>query len=99
MSSPPVSRLRIVTALLLALIVVSIVPLVISHVALVKINREALETAEKKYLTRSAVTLSQDVDTYLKNAQALGDMQTLRAHGLEVVRIEVQGPDDLRRLI
>jgi transaldolase / glucose-6-phosphate isomerase len=36
---------------------------------------------------------------HLKNAQALGDMQTLRAHGLEVVRIEVQGPDDLRRLI
>jgi transaldolase / glucose-6-phosphate isomerase len=36
---------------------------------------------------------------HLKNAQALGDMQTLRAHGLEVVRIEVDGPDDLRRLI
>ena len=28
---------------------------------------------------------------HLKNAQALGDMQTLRAHGLEVVRIEVEG--------
>jgi transaldolase / glucose-6-phosphate isomerase len=36
---------------------------------------------------------------HLKNAQALGDMQTLRAHGLDVVRIEVSGPDDLRRLI
>jgi transaldolase/glucose-6-phosphate isomerase len=36
---------------------------------------------------------------HLKNAQALGDMQTLRAHGLEVVRIEVEGPDDVRRLI
>jgi transaldolase/glucose-6-phosphate isomerase len=36
---------------------------------------------------------------HLKSAQALGDMQTLRAHGLEVVRIEVDGPDDLRRLI
>ena len=69
MSTPRVSRFRIVTALLAALIVVSIVPLVISHVALVRINREALETAEKKYLTRSAVTLAQDVDTYLKNAQ------------------------------
>ena len=34
-----------------------------------------------------------------KNAQALGDMQTLRAHGLEVVRIEVDGPDDVRRLV
>jgi transaldolase / glucose-6-phosphate isomerase len=36
---------------------------------------------------------------HLKNAQALGDMQTLRAHGLPVVRIEVDGPDAVRRLI
>jgi transaldolase / glucose-6-phosphate isomerase len=36
---------------------------------------------------------------HLKNAQALGDMQTLRAHGLEVVRVEVDGADAVRRLI
>ncbi len=36
---------------------------------------------------------------HLKNAQALGDMQTLRSHGLDVVRIEVDGPDAVRRLI
>ena len=36
---------------------------------------------------------------YLKNAQALGDMQTLREHGLPVVRIEIDGPDAVRRLI
>jgi transaldolase/glucose-6-phosphate isomerase len=36
---------------------------------------------------------------HLKNAQALGDMQTLRAHGLPVARIEVDGPDAVRRLI
>jgi transaldolase / glucose-6-phosphate isomerase len=36
---------------------------------------------------------------HLKNAQALGDMQTLRSHGLEVVRIEIDGPDALRGLI
>jgi len=36
---------------------------------------------------------------HLKNAQALGDMQTLRSHGLEVVRVEVDGPDAVRRLI
>jgi transaldolase / glucose-6-phosphate isomerase len=36
---------------------------------------------------------------HLKNAQALGDMQTLRSHGLPVVRIEVDGPDAVRRLI
>jgi HD-GYP domain-containing protein (c-di-GMP phosphodiesterase class II) len=69
MTTARVSRYRIVTALLAALIVVSIVPLVISTLTLVKINREALETAEKKYLTRSAVTLAQEVDTYLRNAQ------------------------------
>jgi transaldolase/glucose-6-phosphate isomerase len=36
---------------------------------------------------------------HLKNAQALGDMQTLRAHGLEVVRVEVEGPESVRGLI
>jgi transaldolase / glucose-6-phosphate isomerase len=36
---------------------------------------------------------------HLKNAQALGDMQTLRAHGLEVVRVEIDGPEAVRRLI
>jgi transaldolase/glucose-6-phosphate isomerase len=36
---------------------------------------------------------------YLKNAQALGDIQTLRAHGLKVVRLEVGGPDDVRGLV
>ncbi|HEX6583466.1 MAG TPA: bifunctional transaldolase/phosoglucose isomerase [Thermoleophilaceae bacterium] len=36
---------------------------------------------------------------HLKNAQALGDMQTLRSHGLKVVRLEVGGPDDVRRLV
>ena len=36
---------------------------------------------------------------YLKSAQALGDMQTLRAHGLDVVRIDIDGPDALRGLV
>jgi len=36
---------------------------------------------------------------HLKNAQALGDMQTLRAHALQVARVEVDGPDAVRRLI
>jgi transaldolase/glucose-6-phosphate isomerase len=36
---------------------------------------------------------------HLKNAQALGDMQTLRSHGVPVVRVEVDGPDAVRRLI
>jgi transaldolase/glucose-6-phosphate isomerase len=36
---------------------------------------------------------------HLKNAQALGDAETLRNHGLEVVRIEVDSADAVRRLI
>jgi HD-GYP domain-containing protein (c-di-GMP phosphodiesterase class II) len=59
-------RLRIVTALIATLVVVSIVPLALSAVRLVSINREALETAEKQYLTRSAVTLSEGIESYLR---------------------------------
>ena len=36
---------------------------------------------------------------HLKNAQALGDAQTLREHGLQVVRIEVDSADAVRRLL
>jgi len=36
---------------------------------------------------------------HLKNAQALGDMQTLREHGLPVVRIEIDGPAAVRGLV
>jgi len=36
---------------------------------------------------------------YLKNAQALGDVQTLRSHGLPVVRVEIDGPDAVRGLV
>ena len=38
---------------------------------------------------------------HLKNAQALGDMQTLREHGLTVVRVELDGDpaDAVRRML
>jgi len=36
---------------------------------------------------------------HLKNAQALGDAQTLLNHGLEIVRVEVDSADAVRRLI
>ena len=62
-------RLRIVTALLAALLLVSILPLVGLHYSLIRINREALETSEKKYLTGSSVTLAEAIDRYLQNAQ------------------------------
>ena len=36
---------------------------------------------------------------HLKNAQALGDAETLRKHGLQVVRVEVDGADAVRRIL
>ncbi len=56
------SRPRLVWTLLGALILVAILPLLISHYFLIGINRESLETLEKKYLTRSAVAISSDID-------------------------------------
>ena len=61
---------RLLWTLLGALILVSILPLVISHVNAIRINRESLETLEKKYLTRSAVSIAGDfqnlVDSYVQ---------------------------------
>src|SRR5450759_1262034 len=70
MSVAGVPRLRIVTALLVALVLVSIVPLALLHFSLIRINRDALETAEKKYLKNSSVTLAESFDTYITNAQS-----------------------------
>ncbi len=75
MRAAKLPRLRIVTALLAALLFVSILPLVGLHFSLIGINREALETSEKKYLKGSSVTLADAIDRYLQNAQ------------LEVVRV------------
>jgi HD-GYP domain-containing protein (c-di-GMP phosphodiesterase class II) len=44
---------------------VALVPLVVSHLILIGINRETLETLEKKYLTRSAVQISNDLENLL----------------------------------
>ena len=63
-------RLRIVTALLGALLVVSIVPLVALHFSLIGINRDALETSEKKYLKGSSVTLADFIDGSINGAVA-----------------------------
>jgi len=62
-------RLRIVTALLGALLVVSIVPLIALHFSLIRINRDALETSEKKYLKGSSITLAEAIDNSISNAQ------------------------------
>ncbi|MGA7617160.1 MAG: HD domain-containing phosphohydrolase [Thermoanaerobaculia bacterium] len=54
-------RPRLLWTLLAALILVSVPPLLISHYFLIGINRDSLETLEKKYLTRSAVGIASDV--------------------------------------
>ena len=49
---------RLLWTLLGALILVGLLPLVVSHYFLIGINRDSLETLERKYLTRSAVGIA-----------------------------------------
>jgi HD-GYP domain-containing protein (c-di-GMP phosphodiesterase class II) len=58
-------RPRLLWNLLGAMALVALVPLVGSHLILIGINRDSLETLEKKYLTRSAVQISNDLDNLL----------------------------------
>jgi HD-GYP domain-containing protein (c-di-GMP phosphodiesterase class II) len=44
-----------------------LLPLVVSHVFLIGINRDSLETLEEKYLTRSAVSISTDLQNLLES--------------------------------
>src|SRR4029078_12400976 len=59
----PVSprRGRLLWTLLGAMIVVGLLARVVSHYFLIGINRDSLETLEKKYLTRSAVSIATDL--------------------------------------
>jgi HD-GYP domain-containing protein (c-di-GMP phosphodiesterase class II) len=52
------------------MVLVGLLPLVVSHYFLQRINRDSLETLEKKYLTRSAVGISGDIDNLLANNHA-----------------------------
>ena len=58
-------RPRLLWTLLGAMALVALLPLVVSHVFLIGINRDSLETLEKKYLTRSAVSISNDLQNLL----------------------------------
>jgi HD-GYP domain-containing protein (c-di-GMP phosphodiesterase class II) len=65
------------------MLLVALLPLAISHYSLIGINRDSMETLEKKYLTRSAVTLSNDIQNlYSSNHQQLqkiaGSMRSLQ---------------------
>ncbi len=54
------------------MVLVGLLPLVVSHVFLIGINRDSLETLEKKYLTRSAVSIASDLQNLLdSNRQQL----------------------------
>src|SRR5579864_7986 len=58
-------RPRLIWTLLGAMILVSLLPLAVSHYFLIGINRDSLETLEKKYLTRSAVRVATDVQNLI----------------------------------
>src|ERR1700759_2039998 len=65
-------RPRLVWMLLGAMVAVGLLPLIVSHYFLIGINRDSLETLEKKYLTRSAVGIATDVQNLLtSNTQQL----------------------------
>lgn len=66
-AAPPARRARLLWTLLGAMIIVGLVPLVVSHYFLISINRDSLETLEKKYLTRSAVGIATDIQNLLAN--------------------------------
>ncbi|HEX2120825.1 MAG TPA: HD domain-containing phosphohydrolase [Thermoanaerobaculia bacterium] len=79
----PVWRPRLLWTLLGAMALVALLPLVVSHVFLIGINRDSMETLEKKYLTRSAVGIAADLENLiLNNRQQLqkiaGSLRTMQ---------------------
>src|SRR5436853_7833145 len=71
-AQPSPRRARLLWTLLGAMVIVGLVPLVVSHYFLIRINRDSLETLEKKYLTRSAVGIASDIQNLLtSNTQQL----------------------------
>lgn len=76
-------RVRLLWTLLGAMLLVGLLPLVVSHYFLIGINRGSLETLEKKYLTRSAVGLSNDLTNLLtanrqQLSQVAGSIRTIK---------------------
>src|SRR3979411_2338870 len=68
-------RPRLLWTLLGAMVLVGLLPLVVSHYVLIGINRDSLETLEKKYLTRSAVGIATDLQNLLNsNIQQLNEI-------------------------
>ncbi len=61
-------KLKLSQVLLLMLLLVGILPLAISSFLLIWQNREILETQERSYLTRSAGSLSVELNNYLESS-------------------------------
>src|SRR4051812_34148914 len=69
---PSSRRPRLLWTLLGAMVLVGLLPLVVSHYVLIGINRDSLETLEKKYLTTSAIGIATDLQNLLSsNTQQL----------------------------
>src|SRR5258706_16250469 len=83
-SPAPRQRPKLLWTLLGAMVLVGLLPLTVSHVFLIGMNRDSLETLEKKYLTRSAVTIAADVNNLLTNnpqqlTKVAASIRTMRA--------------------
>jgi HD-GYP domain-containing protein (c-di-GMP phosphodiesterase class II) len=66
-AQPSPRRARLLWTLLGAMVVVGLVPLVVSHYFLIRINRDSLETLERKYLSRSAARIATDIQNLITN--------------------------------
>jgi putative nucleotidyltransferase with HDIG domain len=64
------SRIRLFALLSSALVVASLSPLLVSDFVLIRRNRQALETAEEKYLTRSSSALADRLSAYYGSVSA-----------------------------
>jgi HD-GYP domain-containing protein (c-di-GMP phosphodiesterase class II) len=63
----PPRRRRLLWTLLGTMLLVGLMPLIVSHYFLIGINRDSLETLERKYLTRSAVGIATDLQNLLSS--------------------------------
>ena len=73
------------------MVLVGLLPLVVSHYFLIDINRESLETLEKKYLTRSAVSIATDLQNLISNNRQ--QLQKIAANLRTTARVLPAGTD------
>lgn len=96
--SRPSRRPRLLWTLLGAMLLVGLLPLVVSHYFLIGINRDSLKTLEQKYLTRSAVSISAELENLVSNnrqqlqqiAAALRTMRNVLPAGTDAFQYAAQ---------